>query len=223
MNGLATGGVAWLIYLGFVLKFAGFAARDELALRLLVLVGTLLTVVYYYVVTGAPLWDAVLTNGMIAAVNAAMILIVLKERTTWGMTVDTVDIYRHFTMLTPGQFRRLLKAGLRREVHDRLRLLREGDSVNRLYFVTDGPVTIERDGRSVEIDAGVFLGEIAYLTGGRASATVTLGPGARYLSWGHETLDRLFDRSRALKVAVIAQLNLDLAAKLSNSAPVARI
>ena len=101
-------GVGALIWAAFVFNLFGFLARDELYLRLLMLVGSALSIGYYLtVVADQPLWDAILTRGALALANSVMIAIVISERTTWFMSRESLDLYKSFDMLTPGQFRRI--------------------------------------------------------------------------------------------------------------------
>ena len=106
-------GVGVLVYIAFVFDLFGFMARDELWLRLLMLAASALYLVYYFIVAGTPLWDALITNGALALVNLAIIAVIVTERTTLGFSPEDAALSRLFPLLRPGQFRRLLKAGRR--------------------------------------------------------------------------------------------------------------
>ncbi len=69
--------VAVFVYAAFVFDVFGFLARDELWLRLQMMAAMMLYIIYYYLVADAPLWDAIITNGTLAAVNLAMIFVVI--------------------------------------------------------------------------------------------------------------------------------------------------
>lgn len=218
---LGAGPVAALIYLAFAFKLLGFVARDELNWRGLMLVASLLYLAYYYLVADVPLWDAILTNGLLAAVNFVMIGIVVMERSPRFLSDEHQRIYTHFGRFAPGQFRRLLRMATVHRTDAETVLTTEGRKVERLYFVHVGRMTIRKGGQDIELTRPGFIGELAFLTGAAATATVTLAPGAHYLSWETEALKRLMVRRPAFANALMAQLNMDLAAKVANSRPMA--
>ena len=209
--------------MAFLFALAGYLARDELWLRLLLLAASANYLAYYYTVAEAPLWSAILTSGALALVNLGVIVIVILERTTFTMTRQVASIYRSFDMLTPGQFRRIMRHGAIRTAEGTVRLTAEGARVEKLYFVTNGGVILTKQGRRTEIPARIFVGEIAFATGNVASATVELAPGSVWVEWDQEGLRRLTRRFPALGVALVAQFNADLLGKVATSQPMGRI
>lgn len=210
-----------LVYLAFALAFAGYLMRDELLLRMLMLLSSVNYLGYYTYVTDQPLWDAIVTSSLLALVNLGMIVIIAIERTTFTMSRHTAEIFLHFPMLTPGQFRTLMRNGSLLTAAGPTRLTTEGAPVDTLYFVVDGPARIIKRGQDVSVPGGIFIGEIGFLTGRPASATVEVESGASYVAWRHDTLKRLLRRRRNLEVALLAQFNADLVNKVSESSPVA--
>ena len=209
-----------LVYLAFIFDMLGFMARDELWLRLLMLTASAFYLVYYFFVTDTPLWDALITNGVLAGINLVMIVIVILERTTLTMSEEHTQLYRSFSMLTPGQFRRLIRSAEAIEATAPRTLTTKGAPLDHLYFVSHGPVVVDKFGQKTRISDQTFVGEIAYLTGAPASADVTVEPGAKYLSWPVDLLHRISRKHPALQVALAAQMNVDLAYKVAHSAPV---
>lgn len=209
-----------LVYIAFLLDLFGFLARDELWWRSLMLGASAFYLVYYYAVTDVPLWDAIATNGFLALVNVAMIAVVIVERTTFSMSAETANLYRAFPMLTPGQFRRLLRAAHFTRHDKPARLTEEGRAPGELWFLVDGRLDLDKGGRAAVLEGPQFVGEIAYLTGEPASATVSAQRGAQTLRWSHAVLDRLMRRSPNLRAGLVAHFNLDLARKVAASHPV---
>lgn len=214
--------VEYLVYLAFAFALAGYLARDELWLRLLMLAASVNYLAYYYTVTEEPLWNAIFTSGALAFVNLVMIGIVILERTTFAMSRQVAAIFRSFDMLTPGQFRRIMRYGTVRTADDTVRLTTEGMRVEKLYYVTAGTVIVTKEGRRTEIPPRIFVGEIAYATGNVASATVELAPGSVWVEWDQDRLRRLARRFPALGVALVAQFNADLLGKVATSQPIGR-
>lgn len=211
--------VATLVYMAFTLQLFGFLARDELSLRLLMLGGSVMYLLYYFNISEVPLWDALITNAALAVVNLIMIGVVVFERTTFSMARETAELYRLFPMLSPGQFRRLLRAGQAVQPLSDQALTQTGATPDDLYYIIEGPVTIRKGDQEAEVHGQLFIGEIAFLTGQPASASVSVGPGARYLRWNSAALKKLIDRSPKLHVALSAQFNKDLVNKVARSQP----
>jgi hypothetical protein len=208
-----------LIWLAFSLQLLGYAARDELKLRLLMLSGGLIYVLHFVLLSGGPLWSSVITNVALVAINAVVTTIVIFERTMVGITGERADIYRRFSMLRPGQFRKLIGAGTVQTAESEAPVIREGEQVKTLFFVLEGNAVVTKGGMTTSIGPDVFLGEVAYLTGVRASATVHLTPGSRFVAWPHQKLERMIARSPEMKMALVALLNQDMAGKVASSMP----
>ena len=93
----------------------------------------------------------------------------------------------------------------------------EGVVPHSLYYVYDGAIEVVKGGRPISVGTGSFIGEIAFLRGTPASASVALEPGTRYMEWPVERLRRHLDRHHALRLAFNRMLSDDLALKLARS------
>ena len=89
--------------------------------------------------------------------------------------------------------------------------------LDRLYFVLDGEIALEKSGKRIAIEPGIFIGEVAFLLGRPASATVIVGPGARYVVWETGHLRRLLLRAPSLSIALSSALNRDMATKVARA------
>lgn len=214
------GGAALLVFAAFAFKLLGFLARDELLLRLLILTGTLLNIVYFFIVADRPLWEAILTNGLLASANILMIGIVLSERVTWSMTPDILRLYRMFPLMSPREFRKLLKAATLEDIKERRVLVRQGEHPDRLFFIVEGTVAIHKNNEVVHAGPKLFIGEIAFLTGDPASATVAMEGSGSVMVWNATKLEKLLEKTPNLKAALVGHLNMDLAQKVAASQPV---
>ena len=97
-------------------------------------------------------------------------------------------------------------------------LAEEDQPLDRLYYVLDGDITIDKTGRDpFTIGPRTFIGEVAFLLPRPASATVTVAAGARYVSWDRAALRRLQLRTPSLAFALSAVLNRDMAAKVARA------
>ena len=88
---------------------------------------------------------------------------------TWGM-VARVPLFNGLDASAIGQIMRLLRA---QTVDAGDVIVRRGDAAHCMYFIANGEVAIEFDGKNISLGVGHFFGEIAVLRRARRSATVT--------------------------------------------------
>lgn len=207
-----------LLFLGLFLKVVGFAVRDELWLRTLVMTG-LGCDAAFYAFRSEPIVQAVLTNGLLISVNFVLVVMIVKERTTWGMSVEDRALYAHFETLTPGQFRRIARLMRRDTVEGSATLAQEGQPVADLMLVFADTIEIEKQGDRFPISGPAFIGEIALLTGSPSSAGVHLPRGGTVMRLPIGPLQQRMVRSPALSNAMVALFGRELARKVAYSVP----
>ncbi|MEM7291320.1 MAG: cyclic nucleotide-binding domain-containing protein, partial [Pseudomonadota bacterium] len=208
---------AVLIHLGAVLYIIGFLVRDELILRLLVLLGTVLYILYYFLFPEMPLWDAIITSSVLGVANLWVLFKIMFERTTFALSEEERELYQYFDTLNPGQFRRVLRSAIWHSATGGELLCIEADKASRLYFVMDGTVEIEKNGKTFPVEGKKFIGEIAFVLEGEYTATVKAKRGLRYAEWSASELRKLMKKNQPINNAVTALFNRDLASKLALS------
>jgi hypothetical protein len=204
-----------LVHIAALINVSGMFFRDQFMLRLLVLVSTLLYIVYYLVVPDTPLWDAIAWCVVLTGVNAVMMVLIILDRKQFFLTDVESRLFRSLLTFSPGEFRKLMKAGNWRHVEDTCILTTEGKPPDSLFFVLEGDIEVSKQGRRLFLPAGVFIGEITFLLNTPASATVRVKSGARYVEWSREALSTLLNRYPALKTTLDARLSIDLATKVA--------
>jgi len=214
-------GALWILLLGLVFKLTGFAVRDELALRLMVVCGFLCDAAYYFF-RAEPSLPSILSNFALLSINVVLIVAIVTERTTWRMSPDTRRVFSHFPTLNPGQFRRLNKMITVQAVAPGAVLTREGEPVDALMLVFAETVVISKAGESFPIAGPAFVGEVAFLTGNPSSADVTLPEGGTVLRVDSDALRRRMARSPAFNNAMVALFGRELARKVADSVPMDR-
>ena len=214
---LGTAGV--FVQLALLFFVMGLLTRNELGLRLLLLIGSMFYITYYYHVTDVPLWDAIWTSSVIAACNIFMICVILRERSTVGMKAEMIALYQSFPTLNPGQFRRVMKQAKWVTALEETEICTQGIQPDYLYLLTHGSAKLVRDDRSVFIGSGNFVGEISFLIDGPATATVVAPKGSEYVQWRRNELCALMGKSLRLSNALSALFNKDIARKLAVSWP----
>jgi hypothetical protein len=213
--------ISGILFLGLVLKIAGFMVRDELALRLLVAGGLGCDAVFYGL-RPDPILQSVLSNLGLVFINLALIVLILSERTRWRMSADDRALFDHFPTLTPGQFRRLRSLMTRHAEESNTQLAWEGKPVEDLMLVFSDRILIAKAGQGFPIAGPAFVGEIAFLTGAPSSADVTLPEGGTVVRLPVAALKQQMARKPALSNALVALFGQELARKVADSVPMDR-
>ena len=211
----------WLIFVGLILRAAGFLVRDELMLRVLVFSSTFFDIAFY-MLQAPQIWGAVVTNSVMVGVNLMMILIIITERSSMFMSAKDRLVFAHFKTLSPGQFRRVNRMARWHVATKDTLLLREGTRDERLFFINAEAFSIAKQGAEYGARGPAFAGEIMLLQGGAASASVWVPEGAVYAEWDAGVLRRAMQKNRALENALIARFGHDLADKVRHSVPAPR-
>jgi CRP-like cAMP-binding protein len=196
-----------------------FFIRDELRLRSLIIVSTVIYIAYYYLALDPPLWDAIITSVLMIFANLYVLGQVLLERTTFRLSEDEKRLFDAFETLTPGQFRRILKIAKWRVAGDPdgTVLTREAEPSGALFYVFEGIISVQKGERLFRLPEGNFVGEIAFVLTRKTTATTVAPKGVRYVEWDADTLRRLGRRHPNLGNALNALLTRDLAKKLGAS------
>lgn len=206
-----------IVHVAALLFLLGFLFRDQLILRSLVLLGDLLYILYFYFAPVSPLWGGVFWSALFAIANVAMIWLIFFDEVQFSLKAEERKLFDLLADLTPGQFRKLLKAGRQEVAASPLVITRENEGLDKLYFIIDGKMTIEKGGHQTVSDAKTFVGEIAFLLARPATATVTLETGCHYCVWDSKTLHAVLNRNPALRTALSAAMNRKLAEKVAQA------
>jgi len=209
-----------LLLVGLLLKVTGLWSRDESTLRWLVLAGIWCDLGFLVLDPGAILTAPILATVIVLA-NVVVIAAMLRERSTIGMPKRARALYKAFDTLTPGQFRRVFRLAELRRTTEPVQVIAEGTRMGELFYVEGFRFAVKKGTCEAEAKGPAFVGEIGFLTGAAASASVLLPPGTPYVAWDGAALSRLMARNPALKNALVARFSLDLARKVALSLPMA--
>ncbi|MFD1343619.1 hypothetical protein [Litorisediminicola beolgyonensis] len=206
------------LYVGFALKILGFLARDELKLRGLIVIGFSLDVLFY-ATRMPPVTQSVWLISAQGVINIALIVLIVLERSTLGMSAQDKRLFAAFRTLNPGQFRRLMKLAERRQSRPDEALLTEGQPVTHLFWTEAPKIAIAKGDTVYSASGPVFLGEIGLLLERPASATVSLDEGTEIVTWPVNRLRAVMARRPAFSNALVARFSSELAEKLAVSVP----
>lgn len=204
-------------HLSFGLSALSFLMRDILLLRVLAIISGILGIGYNYFIPEGPLWLVISWLFVFLLINLGRIVMLYLERRSVSFTDEERELYQTlFSKFVPVEFMKVIRLA---EWHDG----REGDVLateNRplddLKLIYNGEVAVEQSGReTATAKDGTFIGEMSYIHGGDATATVRVARPTRYVSWPKENLRKLLRRNPAMDVAMGTVFNVDLAQKLA--------
>ena len=206
-----------VVFLAGACYVLGYLIINQVGLRLMILLGTCFYTWYYSIAADEPLWAALYLSIMIGAANLIGLFGLYLRRSRLLIPRAFQDLYAHFGDLPPGDFRELMARCDRRRLTTREEVTKEGTAVERLIFVISGKIDVEKRGDRFPLPSGIFIGEVAFLTGRAASATTWIEAGAEILEWDVEDLRRHSRRKPRFQLALEAMISKDLAAKVAHA------
>lgn len=204
-------------HMSFGLTALSFLMRDILLLRLLAIVSCVLGLAYNYFLPEGPLWLVIFWLFVFLIINLARVVMLFLERRDISFTDEECEIYQTlFQSFSPVEFMKVMRlAKWQESVEDEL-LATENRPLEDLKLIFNGEVAVERQGQEVgRAKDGTFIGEMSYIHGGDATATVRTVRPTRYLSWPQEELRKLLKRNPAMDVAMGTVFHMDLIQKLA--------
>ena len=114
-----------------------------------------------------------------------MIFLLVRERASLTLPEKEAPMLRQsFAGLDDAQIARLLKAADWRDAQPGEILTKQDHAVDSLFFLCSGRASVEVNGSfETYLEKGSFIGEIAYLTGNLATATVVIDEPSRVLAF----------------------------------------
>jgi hypothetical protein len=200
-----------------LVSVGALALKNQLKLRALLLLGLTLSALSHVVGLKQPSWPDLFWNGVSFAINIFVLAQLILDRTHIGLSHEQEKLFSAFRVLSPGEFRALEGMAEWKTAHEGETLTTEGVMPEHIFYVLDGDVRIDKGERTFAIRSKVFIGEVAYLHACPASATVTLGEGARFLKWDVAALERRLDSRAGLRNSLMRLLSLDAAQKVAGS------
>ena len=210
---------AFFGHASFALTAVSFYVKDILVLRALSICAGAVGILYNYLVPAGPLWLVIFWLCVFMAINGLRIAHLYYERRRVVFSEEERELHETvFQNFAPVEFMKLLRLGEWREAGAGTVLAVEGEEVDSLKLIYNGEVVIEKDGAEIARSRdGTLIGEMSFIQGGAATATVkTAGP-TRYLAWPKEELRKLLKRNPAMDVAMNSVFSIDLTKKLGGA------
>lgn len=204
-----------LFHAAFLVGALALLLRNQMYLRVALFVSIGLSALYHAFGRNGPMWDDLFWNGFTLLTNVIAFVQLTLDRTHLGLSDEEERLFLALGSLSPGEFRKLVRLAEWHTAAEPKVLTQESVRPDSLFYVLSGSVTLDKAGRRSKLPAPMFVGEVAYLKNRGASATVTVEPGSRYVTWSTAALARCFAKRQALRVALMRLLSADLAAKVA--------
>ncbi len=192
----------------------GSLVRTILPLRIMIIVSTIAGFFSGWITgyNSMVMWEA----GFFL-VNVIQVVILVRERRSVRLSQEERDLQkRKFAALTLVDFYRLVRRGTWVTAQNGENLTTQGSPVVRILIICEGAAQVEIDGTTVAYCRnGDFVGEMAFVSGNPASATVTTVTVTRYLMWRFEDLRELLEKHPDIKSALQTVFSKNLIEKLS--------
>jgi hypothetical protein len=203
-------------HLSFALIAVSYAVRDMLVLRVISVASGLIGLFYNYFLPGGPLWLAIFWVSLFMIINSARIIGLYSEQRSVSFSEDEKELYQTiFREFSPVEFMKLMRLAKWKEIPQNDYIAKEGEEFESLKFLFNGEVSINKDGKEIaRARDGAMIGEISFLQGGNATATVQASQPCRCVVWPKEELQSLLKRNPTMDIAMKHVFSMDLTRKL---------
>jgi hypothetical protein len=200
-----------------VLTLLAYLVKDILWLRALSILASIAGIIFNYSVPSTPLWPVIYWNVVFIIINVVQIMLILKERSGVEFTEEERELYETlFKNFAPFEFMKLLRLGKWLEAEKGQALTIESEPLDSVMLIYNGLVSVEIGGQPVgQMKDGGLIGEISFIRGGPATATVKALEKTRYLSWPQENMRNLLHRNPSMRSAMESVFSKELSKKLA--------
>jgi Cyclic nucleotide-binding domain len=204
-----------------VLTMGAYLLKDMLWLRVLTIASCFAGITFNYFVPATPLWTVIYWNVLFVIINVVQIGIIIKERAGVEFTEEEKELHDTlFKNFAPFEFMKLMRIGNWRVAQEGDVLATEKQPLDAVMLIYNGSLAVETNGQEVaRLKDGNFIGEVSFITGGTASATVRALTPTRYIAWPKTAVSALLNRNPSMRVAMQSLLSTDLSKKLMRRAP----
>lgn len=203
--------------LPYIVQTVALAFPQVLWLRIGLIAGVALELVYWLYVPADLDFIHVTGNAALLLVNVFQTARLARAQnlSEWSSEERYLQTTA-FRALPNETFKKLMEIAEWRNVQKGDILIHEHDDVNRLMLVYDGTATVHLEHKPITyLRENSFIGEMSFLTGNPASATVKAATTMRVITWDKVALYDLMAKESDLKNGLQTLFSYDLAEKLS--------
>ena len=202
-------------HLAYLLIALSYWLTNIYWLRLVAVVG-LATEILYFHFAGGNISVGIFWGLVFVAINIFHLALLTRDRLSLRLPPEDAPLLREsLSGLDDSQIARLIKAADWKDCAPGEILTRQDAPVDALFFLCRGRANVEVNGSFVTyLEKGSFIGEIAYLTGNPATATVTVEEPSRLLAFSKMRMAKVVAADDQISGIVYQLLGRDLAMKM---------
>jgi hypothetical protein len=205
-------------HISYVILAISYCLSNIYWLRVTAVVGLVFEIIYFSLTSG-DLYAGIAWDTIFIAINGYHLALLTRDR--FSLKLDHAEreqLTCALKGLCDAQIARVLRTGAWREIGHGTRLMVEGQTIGELYFIQSGRMSVHVRGIHVaELGPGALVGEIAFLMGNAATATVTADGSVRLIAFNRELLHITCRNDEQIAAAMHRLIGHDLATKISRS------
>lgn len=203
-------------HVAYVLLIVSMMMRNMNWLRFFAIMAGSISAFFYFTIGDfvSMFWESMFT-----LVNLAQYLLLqIENRRGKFSEEEAMFIKTCLPDIERAHARRLVQLGAWTEVQADVVLITQDTCPPELKFIVHGEATVERDGRTIgKVQKGDFLGEMSYLTGQEATASVKTTAPTRFLAFDRKILRAHLGKNPEVRHALEASFNRNLVSKLAKT------
>ena len=179
-------------HISYILIALSYWLTDIYWLRVMAVVGLTMEIVYF-ALSGGDLRTGIGWDLVFIAINLYQLYQLAKDRLSLKLPAADRELLRTaLTGMSDVQIARLLSVGQFRDIEPGTTLTVEQQELKDLYFICSGTAKVTISGVGVsKLEKANFIGEVAFITGQPATATVVTETPVRALVFGRDKLNVL--------------------------------
>ena len=203
-------------HLSFILLATSFLLRDILHLRLVAIVAATSNAVFSYYGLASPNLIVVFWQAVFVAINTVWSISLIRQRRGISFTDEERELYGTiFRAFPPLEFMKLMRIARWEVAKDGETLVHADAELDDVMLIYNGEAEVAlSDGATRRLRDGAFIGEMSFIRGGSATATVQTVQPTRYVAWSKSDLRGVLDRNPAMRSTMQTVFSEDLTNKL---------
>lgn len=203
-------------HVSYALVALAFLVRDILMLRLVAIAASLCNIAFSLFARDDPNLIAAGWQALFVVINTGWSIRLIRERRGVAFTEEEKELYQTiFRAFSPVEFMKLMRLAKWHEADVGHRFATKGEAIDNLLLLYNGEAEVELTrGERPKLKDGAFIGEMSFIRGGGATATVSATRPTRYIAWSKEDLRALLNRNPAMRTTMQTVFSEDLTNKL---------
>jgi CRP-like cAMP-binding protein len=202
-------------HVAYMMLALSYVLTNMYWLRITAVVSMILEIIYF-MYSGGDLVTGIVWTVVFILINAYQLFWLTREKMSLRLPEKEGPLLREaLAGLDDAQISQLLKAAEWKDFVPGDTLTRQDAPVDALYFLCSGRANVEVNRSLVtHLEKGSFVGEIAYLTGNPATATVVIDEPARVLKFSKMRMAKVIAADPQINGIIYQLLGRDLAMKM---------